>query len=377
MQQEFSTLQAFVMSFYSRRLYQDIYLRWQHSGLFYTLKFSIGLAVLAVVLTLFAISRVSMDTPFRDFSTWLLGHTPAGQEDSINRAFSLIYNLPHLKYENGELKTDPATPMVVTDTKSHLALMTINTSDTPSPIPSRHNTPYVTVTRDHLKIDDQRLAFSSIASDTIIQNFLTILNHFPVLQLSQGRLVYTGQDPLIITASNSTDPLFIIDTGSKPVSLDEKSTAVALLTADSVAFKYPFGLTSTIVQLRWDQLSAESLYQGLKHTFSLLRYIIAFGLILMIAFVIFLLFLIQIAIVFIYSTLGFYGTKLIAPALAEKLSFHHYVQLYSVALTPVFILCFIFPPVRLTLLLLYLLLAAGYAYFATSSVLHERNTAHY
>lgn len=378
MKPEFTFLQAIMMSFYSKRLYRDVFHNWYHSGLFYSLKLSIWLSIIIMCLMFFLISKINIDQDLRTFSHWLVGRTEASKEQSVNRIFTLLSTLPNLEYKNQTLATPKPTVAVIHDPVTKNALFTINTTDKQAHLPYRHNTPYFMVTKSAIVLNGLQVAFAQIANEEAIQDFLHILKNFPDLQLSHDRLVYTGEDPFIITKKNSKDPLVIIDTSNNPAPLHPTGTAWLMFSADSISFKSLFSLSNTITTLRWDKLSSDLVYEGLKHSFSLFQYSLAFIVMLFTPIFIFILFIIQSICVVAYSGLAFLYTQKVLRIPPHDFSFQACIKLCSVAITPIFLFAPIFllylfsSSIPLFLTLLYPLFGLSYVYYAIISVLNTK-----
>ena len=366
MQQRFSFFQAFVLSFHSRQLYRDVHTNWHRSGLFYTLQMAVLIVVILTVFSLFIVSKIQIDTPLRNFSTWVLGHNDSDREIAINRTLTLLSTLPRMEYQNGELTTKEPMSVIIHDTETRNALLTINTTDDPSiVIPYRHNAPYITLTRHSIALDNQYIAFPTLADEYTIKTILTVINQFPPLTLLGGHLISSGTDPFVITKYNSTDPLLIIDTTGKQTHLDQDSTAFALLTADTVSFSLPSLKKHTITQMRWDELDSDAFYKLLHRLFSAFRYLLILAIFVVTPLFTLLIFSVLAVIVLFYSLFGYLLTRCVPHM--TSLTYRHCIKLSAVSLTPPLLLCLLIRPETLLQAVLYGLFAMGYVWFGLYS----------
>lgn len=362
-QQRFSFFQALVMSFYSPRLYRDVYWRWQRSGLFYTLQMATAIVALFLTFILFFVVRLNPDPVIRSASTWLLGENPATREMAINRFFTILSTLPHLEYQNQTLSTPEPAATVIHDPETHYALFTINTTGKPAAIPYRHMGMYPTITSHTIGLDNEYIPLSAIADEQTIQTILAIINQFPSLTLLDGRLIYTGSNPLVIQ-DPSGHPLVIIDTNGTSAHAPFDDPSLAVLTDTTIRVRMPSLTNHPVwIEKRWDALSSDTLYHALSRLVSTGRFITACAILLTAPILILCLFSILALVVLLYSVEAWLFTRIV-PSLTH-ISYSRCICLSSVALTPVFLLSIALHPDTLPEgIMLYGAVAGFYLYFA-------------
>ena len=128
--QEFSYLQALLLSFFSRRLYQDVARNWSKSGHYFTLKFATYLAILLIVSILITIFNLNPEQYIKSISTTLLGDGRfITKEKALYRDVYILSSIPQMEYKNQKLHTKKADVFVITDPIAGKAFMTINTEN--------------------------------------------------------------------------------------------------------------------------------------------------------------------------------------------------------------------------------------------------------
>lgn len=368
MEQQFSFFQALVMSFYSRRLYRDIYTSWQRSRLFYTLQMAMTIIGLMLAFILFFILKINLDPSIRNWSNWLLGETPAHREMAVNRLFTLISTMPNLEYKHNELSTGQPAATVIHDPVTHYALFTINTTGKPAPIPYRHLGMYPTITSHTIGLNNEYIPLTALADEETIQNIVTIINQFPSLTLLEGRLLHTGSNPFIIEDA-SKHPLVVINTSGTYDPPSSNDSSLALLTDTTLFFRLPSVLGNHHwIEKKWKDLNSEDLYHALSRLVSTARFIMMFAVILTAPIFILCLFSIFSCIVLFYSLQAWLLARYL-PSL-QPVPYQRCITLSAVALTPVFFLSiFLHPATLLEGVLVYGVVASFYIYFALKAAI--------
>lgn len=378
MQPHYSFLQAQVLSFFSKKLYQDVYLRWKAHGLFYTLKQSFLLASLIILLMIFALSKIQPEKPLRAFSYWALGNNQSvTTEEALNRLVSIITHLPELHFVNNQLSANPSTPVIITDPINKRAIMTIDTKSNDNNKPEYRYRNFFTIHADGIYTQNVLITFRALIyrggliEETRFQDLLQVINQFPELHFANGKLETPINKPIYLSGDNQKAPLVIIDTTGKKTSLEANDTALALLTKESLVFKHP--LNQRIIHKKWNKLSADELYQDLAETIKLAQYITMFTCLLFIPILLLLIFIFLTPFILLFS---FVILQLSAQS-STPLTYAQATRLSAVAFTPTLLLMILtLPTFSNTSLLLYLMVALGYSYFAVRNINHNQHLNH-
>ncbi len=296
-------------SFWDKKIYQEA-LDWKFKPAFLLLKLAI-LSIIVISLKLFlTINIKDLFNPqtfyVKEISQYLIGNKPdeeiiippkdgelapvivSNRELHLNRFFSILHYLPNLQYSeiNKVITFETKEPVIIKDPILQTAFMTIDTSSnslTLNDIPKNNLSPYITIKKNGLYIDNKYYTYND--RNSYIFEYLFNLKEnidFPLLHINDGKVTSLNKEtyPLFLKNRKKDMDILIIDLNDKPANYSFKDIkSLAILTQDNLEFINPFNKQVHKVNLK--TITSEQVEFFLKEIIKLLTpYMIAIFLLL-------------------------------------------------------------------------------------------------